>query len=175
MRLEGLCAPASEGGSEELLFVPGDLRGEGGRGLLCCLLKSAVGGIGADPGRRPRQRAAAAAGSGGGRGPGTRGQGHEWVPGTRGEAHPKAAGREVWKLICWPWGSICRYCKGMEARRAETAPPRVSHKLAQVLTLQCRFLLNQRIQLRCNLGSSVHFEKLGKSRFSGEHEVGAGA
>lgn len=43
MRLEGLCAPASEGGSEELLFVPGDLRGEGGRGLLCCLLKSAVG------------------------------------------------------------------------------------------------------------------------------------
>lgn len=77
------------------------------------------GGIGADPRRRPRQRAAAAAGSGGGggRGPGTRGQRHEWVPGTRGEAHPKAAGREVWKLICWPWGSICHYCRGMEAWR----------------------------------------------------------
>lgn len=124
MRLEGLCAPASEGGSEELLFVPGDLRGEGGRGLLCCLLKSAVGEsaltlVAVPASARPLQPGA----GGGGRGPGTRGQRHEWVPGTRGEAHPKAAGREVWKLICWPWGSICRYCKGMEAWMAETALP----------------------------------------------------
>lgn len=109
------CSEAAVGGavippgSQELLLASGGVRGEWSRGVLCCLLKSAMGKTALAfprwPWRPSLQRWA---------GCGTRGCR------AQGERHLRAPGRHVWDLVCWSWGSFCCCCKGLEASMGET-------------------------------------------------------